>query len=234
MSHKRSRAPDSPPPASSRRALATALRELFRPRPASAAVAIGFTFMVGFYGMVFLMSLFFQEQRGMSAFSTGLAFMPVTGFSIVMPILAARIAERLGAWVPIVIGQVSMAAGLFALSAFADTASLSALVAMMALVGIGGGTAMPSATSLLLNTAADDRSGTASGVLNTSRQVGGATAIAAFGALIAGLGYDAGMTLSVASAGALLVASALLSLGLRTRSRRVPYDSKHAHLQVES
>lgn len=190
--------------------------ELFRPRAAATTIAIGFAFMVGFYGMVFLISLYFQERRGMTPFETGLAFLPVTGFSIFMPIVAARMAERWGAWVPLVIGQAAMATGLFALSAVAESASTVALIALMIPVGFGAGTAMPSATSLLLNTVPDARSGTASGVLNTSRQVGGATAIAAFGALLTGLGFEDGMQVSLAIAGALLAATTLASVRLRS------------------
>lgn len=74
---------------------------------------------------------------------------------------------------------------------------------------------MPSATSLLLNTVPAERSGTASGVLNTSRQVGGAMAIAAFGALVASLGYAHGTSLSLALAALLLIATMLASLRLR-------------------
>ncbi|MCA9514910.1 MAG: MFS transporter [Myxococcales bacterium] len=188
---------------------------LFRSRAAATTVAIGFTFMVGFYGMVFLMSLLLQERRGMSPFAAGLAFLPVTGFSLVMPIVAARMAERFGAWVPIALGQLAMATGLLALAAVADTAPVPLLVALMVPVGFGAGTAMPSATSLLLNTVPHERSGTASGVLNTSRQVGGATAIAAFGGLVAALGYDGGTRLSLGLAGGLLALTMLATLRLR-------------------
>ena len=108
-----------------------------------------------------------------------------------------------------------MAAGLFGLSANASTATVPAVIGWMVPVGIGAGTAMPSATSLLLNTVPEQWSGTASGVLNTSRQVGGAVGIAAFGALISGFDFDRGMSLSLAIAGALLSATAFASLGLR-------------------
>jgi DHA2 family methylenomycin A resistance protein-like MFS transporter len=189
--------------------------ELFRSRAVATTVAIGFTFMVGFYGMVFLISLFFQEQRGMSAFETGLAFLPVTGLTAFMPVAAARLAERFGAWVPIAAGQAAMAAGLLALSTVVDTAPVPIVIALMVPVGFGAGTAMPSATSLLLNTVPRERSGTASGVLNTSRQIGGAMAIATFGALIAGQGYISGMETSLVIAGLLLIATMLSSLRLR-------------------
>jgi len=186
----------------------------FRAYAPATSIAIGFTFMAGFYGMVFLVSLFLQEERGLSPLETGLAFVPVTAMSFIMPILAARLAERFGAWLPISVGQAAMGTGLFALSAFAENASVAMIVAMMIPVGLGGGLAMPSATSLLLNTVPADQAGTASGVLNTSRQVGGALAIAAFGALIATWDYDIGMRTSFTISASLLVLTMFLSLGL--------------------
>ena len=198
---------------------------LFRPRAASITVAIGFAFMFGFFGMVFVVSLYLQLQRGLTPFQTGLAFVPVTGFSVFMPIIAARLADRFGAWAPIVIGQALMVAGLFALGIFGDFASVSALVAMMIPVGIGAGTAMPSATSLLLNTVPHDRAGTASGVLNTSRQIGGAVAIAAFGALIAATGFHRGMSISLAIAASLLTVTMLATFTLRQPNPAIQGES---------
>lgn len=188
---------------------------MFRSWDVSCSVAIGFTFMVGFFGMVFLVSLFLQQQYEMTPLQTGLAFVPVTGFSIVMPVIAARIAERSGPWLPIVLGQLSMAVGLLGLSLLLGSGSLAAMILSMSAVGIGGGLAMPSATSLLLNAVAPNRSGTASGVLNTSRQVGGALAIAAFGALLASEGFNRGMRISLVIAASLLIVTMLASLRLR-------------------
>lgn len=195
---------------------------LFRPRPAVTAVAIGFAFMVGFFGMVFLVSLYLQEHRGLSPLQTGVMFVPVTGFSIVMPIIAARLAERFGAWLPITAGQVSMILGLSGVAFCVDYTSLLSLIACMSAVGVGGGLAMPSATSMLLNTIPPNRAGTASGVLNTSRQVGGALAIAAFGALVAGTGFVTGMRISLAIAVAVLAATTIASLALHSRFQANP------------
>ncbi len=189
---------------------------MFRPYAAMTPIMIGFAFMIGFYGMVFLVSLFLQETRGLSSLETGLCFLPVTGMSFVMPILAARLAEWYSPRVPIVIGQSAMATGLLSLSMYAETASTVMIVVMMLPVGLGGALAMPSATSVLLNTIPGSHSGTASGVLNTSRQVGGAIAIAAFGALVAMWGFDIGMRTSFAVSGTLLVCTMLMSTGLRT------------------
>jgi DHA2 family methylenomycin A resistance protein-like MFS transporter len=165
--------------------------------------------MMGFYGMVFLISLFLQNFRGLSSLQTGLAFVLVTGFSIFVPVLAAGLAERAGAWLPISIGQISMAAGLISLSIFSRQASNTVLVLLMMPVGIGAGMAMPSATSLLLNSVPGDRSGAAGGILNTSRQIGGALGIAVFGTLIYRQGYEQGLKISLLIAVVFLLITAM-------------------------
>ena len=189
---------------------------LFRERIAATTVAIGFSFMLGFFGMVFVVSLFLQEMRELTPFQTGLAFVPVTAFSIFMPMVAARMAERFGPRVPIVLGQLAMCVGLSGLATYGPEASVPVLVAWMVPVGIGGGTAMPSATSLLLNTLPPRWAGTASGVLNVSRQVGGAVGIAGFGALLGTLGLQAGMRASLVIASCLLALTTVASFGLDT------------------
>lgn len=190
--------------------------DLFGSQTAATTIAIGFAFMYAFYGMVFIVSLFLQEQRGMNALQTGLAFAPVTAFSVFMPIIAARLAERFGSWLPITVGQVAMATGLLSLSVFSDTAPVPVLIASMIPVGIGGGLAMPSATSLLLNVSSRNRAGTASGVLNTSRQIGGAVAIAVAGTLISVQGYRQGVQNSLLIAATLIGITAIASFLLKS------------------
>ena len=76
-----------------------------------------------------------------------------------------------------------MAVGLAVLAAIPETVSVRALAALMVPVGLAGPLIMPPITALLLNSVPDAQAGTASGVFNTSRQVGGALAVAVFGAL---------------------------------------------------
>jgi sugar phosphate permease len=68
---------------------------------------------------------------------------------------------------------------------------------------------------LLLNSVHGSSAGTASGVLNTSRQVGGALAVAVFGALLAGAGFMSGLRLSLILAAAV----AVVGIGAGTRLR---------------
>ncbi|HEU5367692.1 MAG TPA: MFS transporter [Ktedonobacterales bacterium] len=149
--------------------------ELFRSRPVTISVAGGFTFTVGFYGLVFLYSLYLQQLRGLSPLVTGLTFLPMTALSAVVTLLAPRVAARFGPRVPIAGGQVLIAAGLLSLCAAAAAgASILLLAAFSILIGLGSALAVPTITALLLGSVPAERAGTASGVLNTFRQVGGA------------------------------------------------------------
>jgi DHA2 family methylenomycin A resistance protein-like MFS transporter len=192
--------------------------ELFRSRPVAISLAVGFAFMVGFYGLVFLFSLYFQELRGLSPLAAGLAFMPMTVLSVFVNPLSARIAERFGPRVPIAAGQFLMAAGLLSLCAAVAGAPIWLLSALSILVGLGGSLAVPTVTALLVNSVPAELAGTASGVLNTSRQIGGALSIAIFGTLIAQPGsFLSGMQLSLVLAAVLLIVTASASLLLPTR-----------------
>jgi sugar phosphate permease len=93
---------------------------------------------------------------------------------------------------------------------------------LMLPVGLAGPLVMPPVTAALLNSVPDSVAGTASGVFNTSRQLGGALAIAVFGALLArpaGLAAGLRLCLLVAAAVALCAAAASRVLSASTPSR---------------
>jgi MFS transporter, DHA2 family, methylenomycin A resistance protein len=159
--------------------------ELFGSSTVRVAVAAGFAFMVGYYGLPFVMSLYLQQLRGLSALATGIAFLPmmVTG-GIVTP-FTARLAERFGPRALVTTGFACMTAGLIVIAAMPASAPVPVLAALMILVGLAGPLVMPPVMALLLRVVPAGRAGVASGVFNTSRQAGGALAIAVFGALLA-------------------------------------------------
>jgi DHA2 family methylenomycin A resistance protein-like MFS transporter len=88
-------------------------------------------------------------------------------------------------------------------------------------IGAGGSLAMPPTTGLVLASVAHERAGTASAVFNTFRQVGGAVAIAIFGALIAdGTQFIAGLQTSLTIAAVLLLATVARSVRIRSTDHR--------------
>ena len=188
---------------------------LFRSRAVTVCLSVGFAFTVGFYGVVFVLSLFLQQQRGLSTLQTGLAFVPMTVLGAVMNLLAAKAAARFGARAPIAAGLLLMVAGLLAVASAAGSAPTPVLALLLAPIGSGGALAVPAATALLLEHVPAERAGTASGVLNTCRQLGAALAVAVFGALLANAGLVDGLRASLLLAALLLLVTAAASLTIR-------------------
>jgi MFS transporter, DHA2 family, methylenomycin A resistance protein len=201
--------------------------ELFRSRNVSIAVTVGFAFIVGYYGLPFVMSLYLQQQRGLSSFGAGVAFLPMMLIGLVLTPFSARVAERAGARLLVTGGLVVMTAGLVALAAVPAAAPVWLLAALMVLIGLGGPLVMPPVTGVLLNSVPGDRAGTASGVFNTSRQVGGALAVAVFGALLARQDtFTHGLHVSLLIAAAVVLAAAGIAAMLRTPRRAATGDGR--------
>lgn len=172
--------------------------------------------------MVFLQSLYFQELRGRSPIETGLLFLPMTGMVAATNPMVARVMRRFGRVLPIVAGQAGMAGGLIALAAIQPTTSIYVVLLLMILVGVGGAFTVPPVAAIILDSAPDKLAGTASGVLNTFRQMGGSLGVATFGALVNATGhFETGLRFSYVG-GAILVGIGALAIAvLRPERARV-------------
>jgi MFS family permease len=192
--------------------------DLFRSRTVNVAVAVGFAFVVGYYGLPFLMSLFLQQVRGRTSLDTGLAFLPMMLIGLVLTPFSARLAERLGARTLVTAGLLAMTAGMLGLAVVPMASPVWLLAALMVPVGLAGPLVMPPVMALLLNAVPASRAGTASGVFNTSRRLGGALAVAVFGALLSTpSGFLHGMRISLLLAAVVALAAAAASLLLASR-----------------
>ena len=137
--------------------------------------------------------------------------MMLTG-AILTP-FTARLAERLGARTLITTGLVCMTAGLAVIGLMPATVPVVVLSVLMILVGPAGPLVMPPVMALLLHAVPARRAGVASGVFNTSRQAGGALAIAVFGALLASRPtFLHGLRVSLLIAAAVALTTAAVSL----------------------
>jgi DHA2 family methylenomycin A resistance protein-like MFS transporter len=197
--------------------------DLLRSRTVPVALAVGFAFVVGYYGLPFVMSLYLQQLRGLSPLVTGAAFVPMMLIGAAVTPFSARLAEKLGARALITAGLVLMTAGLVVLGIVASSAPVWALAVLMLLPGLAGPLVMPPMTGVLLNSVPGHHAGVASGVFNTSRQVGGALAIAVFGALLAQPGgFLPGLRASLLIAAGVAAAATAASRLLRPGSRPLP------------
>ncbi len=190
---------------------------LFRSRNVTIANAIGFAFMVGYFGLPFVISLYLQQLRGLSPLDTGLAFLPMMLIGACLTLFSARLVERFSARAVIATGLVLMTIGLAGIALLPPSAPIWLLSALMFLVGLGGPCIGPPVAAVLLNSVPGHQAGTASGVFNTSRQVGGALAVAVFGALLAqSASFMVGLRISLLLAAGVAFVTAAASLLLRS------------------
>lgn len=110
----------------------------------------------------------------------------MTGLVTIVSSQTASLAARFGNRALITTGLLVQCTGLIIIAALPATASLWAVAAAMVPVGAGGALTVPPIASLVLDHAPSGLAGTASGVLNTFRQLGGSLGVAAVGAIIAG------------------------------------------------
>jgi DHA2 family methylenomycin A resistance protein-like MFS transporter len=161
---------------------------LFQSMPFSGAVVFGVLANFSFYGVVFVLSFYLQTVRGYTAMETGLIFLPLTGAGFFSNIALGRVSARIGLRAPMVGGALVGSAGYAMLGVFGISydATFLDMLPGLALIPIGMGFAIPAMTTSILSSVERHRAGTASAVLNAARQVGGATGVAMFGAIVAG------------------------------------------------
>jgi EmrB/QacA subfamily drug resistance transporter len=158
---------------------------VFRSRTVTVANLMQVLMVAGMFGMFFLGALFLQRVLHYDALEVGLAFLPVAiGIAGMSLELAARLMMRFGAKATLITGLILLAAGLLLFRrAPVNAAYLSDLLPAMALLGVGAGLAFPSLMTLAMSGATPEDSGLASGLVNTSQQVGGALGLAVLATL---------------------------------------------------
>jgi DHA2 family methylenomycin A resistance protein-like MFS transporter len=188
---------------------------LFRHRMFALTSLVGLLVNVAIYGLIFVLSLYFQQVNGLSAFATGLAFVPMMGAVLPVNLIAPRVTERIGARATIAAGATLSAIGCLALLGIAADTRYWAICAQLIAISTGLGLLVPPLTSTLLGSVAKSRSGIAAGVLNATRQTGSVLGVAMFGALVGqSSAFIAGLHASlIISAGVLFAAGAVIWWG---------------------
>jgi EmrB/QacA subfamily drug resistance transporter len=202
---------------------------IFRSRNVSGANAIQALLVAAMFGMFFLGSLYLQRVLGYDALQIGLAFLPCT---LIMGTLSLRYSERLimrfGARTLLIPGLVLIAAAM-ALFAQAPVSGGYALhvLPVMVLLATGIGVSFPALMTLAMSGATQEDAGLASGLVNTTAQVGGALGLAALATVAASRAGDlaaageagpaaltGGYHLAFWIAGALVAAALVIALGV--------------------
>jgi EmrB/QacA subfamily drug resistance transporter len=159
---------------------------IFRSRTISAANLVMLLVASGMFGMFFFASLYVQDILGYSPLRAGLAFLPVTGGIIVGAALAQQLISRVGVRNVAIAGTVLAALGLVLLTGVPVHGSyVSDLLVGLIPLSIGMGLTFVPVTLLGTSGVSSDDSGLASGLFNTSQQVGGSLGLAILATLSA-------------------------------------------------
>jgi EmrB/QacA subfamily drug resistance transporter len=159
---------------------------IFRSPTLSGANLVQMLMVAGMFGMFFLGSLYLELVLGYSPLEIGLAFLPV---ALAIGVLSLGFSERLvmryGARTTLLPGLLLLLAGLalFTQVPAGDASYVSDLLPSMLLLGVGAGLSFPSLMNLAMSEATPEDAGLASGLVNTSLQVGGALGLAVLATL---------------------------------------------------
>jgi len=158
---------------------------IFRSRNVSGANLIQMLMVAGLFGMFFLGALYLQRVLGYDALEVGLAFLPVAVLIGTLSLgFSARLNMRFGARATLLPGLVLIVAGLGLFArAPVDASYVVDVLPSMVLLGVGAGLVFPSLMMLAMSAATATDSGLASGLVNTTQQVGGALGLAVLATL---------------------------------------------------
>jgi EmrB/QacA subfamily drug resistance transporter len=158
---------------------------VFRSRTLAAANLIQMLMVAGLFGMFFLGALYLQRVLGFDALEVGLAFLPVALTIGAMSLaVSPRLILRFGALPTLLPGLLLIAAGLVLFQrAPVDGDYVRDLLGVMLLLGVGAGLSFPALMTLAMAGAGPSDAGLASGLVNTTQQVGGALGLAVLATL---------------------------------------------------
>src|SRR5215218_2411988 len=136
------------------------------------------------FGPFLYLTLFLLDGAGASPTAVGLQLLPLSAAALVVSVLGGRFAGVLPVRAALPAGQLLCAAGLLAMRGLEAASPWTVMLPGLLVLGVGIGLCNPAVTYAALGVVPATRSGMASGVNNTFRQVGIAIGIAALGALL--------------------------------------------------
>ncbi|MFI1712539.1 MFS transporter [Streptomyces litmocidini] len=195
---------------------------LFRSPGFSPTIAVGVLLNLGYYGMLYLSTLYLQNERGHGAPATGLALLPTVCMALVAAPLSGRLTARHGPYAPMTGALLLGAAGFTGwLLAGPDTPYWVLLPALVA-TGLATPSTVLAATAAVAEAAPAENAGVASAVFNVARQIGNSLGVALFASLVAGRDLVSGLHISALVASAAFFTAALLALSCRRRAKARP------------
>ncbi|HKO36929.1 MAG TPA: MFS transporter [Solirubrobacterales bacterium] len=210
---------------------------IFRVRTITGANVVGILVGASLFSMFFFISLYMQQVLGYSAIKAGLSYLPLAVSIILSAGIASGLVTKVGFKPILATGMVLIAAGLLWFSQIsADGTFLVDILGPSLLAAVGLGFAFVPVTIAAVSGVADREQGLASGLINTSQQVGGALGLAILAAIAnseIGTSRDPGV-LTDGFSSAFLVGSGFAVLGLLATLFLIRSSDSKAHVDLEA
>lgn len=211
---------------------------LFRKPAFAGASVVAFALSSSMFAMFLYLTLYLQTLLGLSPLQTGLRFLPTTVVSFGVSAISGNLSARIPVRILLGLGLVLTGAGMLLMRGLTAGSDWTALVVGFVVAGAGVGLVNPALASTAIGVVAPDRSGMASGINSTFRQVGTATGIAVLGAI-----FESAISSRLApklagtpaAAHARQIAHAVAAGGTPSVLHRVPAAARHqASLAIHS
>jgi len=201
---------------------------LFRKPTFSGASLVAFTLSSGMFAMFLYLVLYLQTILGFSPLQTGLRFLPFTVISFFVAAASGNLSTRVPVRLLLGGGLLLTGVGLLLMRGLTTSSGWTALLPGFLVAGAGVGLVNPALASTAIGVVPPQRSGMASGINNTFRQVGIATGIAVLGAIFeSALATKVAPQLSGAAAGrATQISHAVAAGGAEKVLAAVPPDQR--------
>ena len=219
---------------------------IFGNRNRSGAYALSLTTGAALSGTLFTLTLFLQNVLGLTPLQAGLAFLPTAIGVAVGAGITSRLVGRTGPRLPMTVGALMAAIGLFWLSAVDNAASYPiSVLGPLLVLAVGLGQVFVSTSVTAIAGVGPAESGIVSAVLNVGRQLGGSIGIALMGTLATSIARDQlagvrpthrlvsvalthGFSASFELAGAIALVGFVFAIAA-VRRRRAPEASEETH-----
>jgi EmrB/QacA subfamily drug resistance transporter len=187
---------------------------LFRIPAFSGTALVAFAQSVALYPLLLFLAIYLQVGLGLSATGAGLRILPLTLVLVVVAPISGRLTGRLPLRIPLTAGLVLIGLSLLLMRTANGSSDWTALLPGLLVGGLAVGTISPALAAAMVSVLPVERSGLASGINNTFRQLGIATGVAGLGAIFAHhlAGGPSGREAIVAGLDAVLLVAALVAL----------------------
>ena len=157
---------------------------IFRLRTLVGANVAGLILGTAMFGMFLMLTLYMQQVLGYSPMETGVAYLAVAGTAILWSAVAAQLVTRIGVKPVLIVGMTALTGGLVYFTQVSVGGSyVTDLLPGFLLIGVGLGFSFVPISIAALAGVQPAEAGLASGLINTSQQIGGALGIAALSSI---------------------------------------------------